>query len=156
VCRPANLNPFPTFQEFLGLDDFSYQKLLDSPDTTVANLNNDLPPLGFTYINIAPGSTYTFNNNDAMPPNGQYGLMYVTGNLRMNGGMRYKGVIFVDGDLDTAGTNYILGAVMVRGTSATDAGGTFTLLYSRRSAELGIQAGHPWRILSWVDTAMQN
>ena len=155
VCRPGSLDPFPTFQEFLGLDDFSYQKLLDSPDTLGADLSQTTPPLGFTYINN-PGATFHLANNFAAPPDGEYGLMYVRGNLDMKGNMRYKGVIFVDGDLDTAGTNYVLGAVLVRGITETDALGTFQLLYSRRAAELGIQAGHPWRILSWVEADMEN
>jgi len=151
VCRPTVLTPFPTLQEFLGLDDVAFQNLLDNADTTEADLNAGSPPLGFTYIN----GNHTFNNNDPMPGNNDFGLMYVTGNLRMNGGQRFKGLIFVDGDLDTTGNNVLLGAVMVRGITETDANGNFTLLYSTKAAELGIQAGHPWRILSWADTEMQ-
>jgi hypothetical protein len=49
-----------------------------------------------------------------------------------------------------------MGAIMVRGATDITAGtGNMTLLYSRKAAELGIQAGHPWRILSWEDTAIQ-
>ena len=33
-----SLTPFPTFQEFLGLDDISFQKLLDNADTTKTDL----------------------------------------------------------------------------------------------------------------------
>lgn len=152
VCRPAGLTPFPSFQEFLGLDDISFQKLLDNADTTKADLDANQPPLGFTYIN----GDYTFNNNDPMPPDGEYGLMYVSGDLRFNGNARYKGVIFIDGDLDTNGTNYFLGAIMVRGLTETDAFGNFTLLYSRQAAEWGIQTGNPWRVIAWADTELQN
>ncbi len=108
VCRPAQLTPFPTFQQFLGLDDDSFQNLLDNPDTTKADINAGRPPLGFTYIQ----GDFTFNNATASPG-------------------------------------------MVHGSTQITAGtGNMKLLYSRRAAELGIQASHPWRILSWEDTAM--
>lgn len=155
ICRPGSLNPFPDFQEFLGLDDVAFQKLLDSADTTLTDLNNGNPPLGFTYIDN-PGTTYTFNNSDDMPPDGEYGLMYVRGNLRFNGNARYKGVIFIDGDLDSSGTNYFLGAIMVQGITQTDTLGTFNLLYSKKAAEWGLQAGNPWRVIGWADTELQN
>ena len=151
VCRPPVLTPFPTFQEFLGLDDISFQNLLDNADVTKADLDAGQRPRGFTYIE----GNHTFNNSDPMPLNDQYILMYVSGNLRFNGNARIKGVLFIDGDLDTTGTNYFLGAIMVRGITETDAFGTFTLLYSKKAAELGLQAGKPWRVLSWTDTAMQ-
>lgn len=162
VCRPNVLTHgpdsfsgsqhFPFFQEFLGLDDASFQTMLDRADTTRADLDAGSPPLGFTYI----VGNYTFNNSTASPDTNDFGLMYVTGNLTINGGQVFKGLIYVNGSLSVSGNPTILGAIMVRGsTQITTTSGNMTLLYSRKAAELGVQAGHPWRVLSWVDTAMQ-
>ena len=162
VCRPTALTHsadsfsgsqhFPFFQEFLGLNDAAYQDLLDQADTTKADLDAGDPPLGFTYI----VGNYTFNNSTASPGTNDFGLMYVTGNLHISGSQIFKGVIFIDGTLTITGNPTVLGAILVRGTTEITAGtGNMTLLYSRKAAELGIQAGHPWRTLSWADTAMQ-
>jgi hypothetical protein len=152
VCRPSSIATFPTLQQFLGLDDISFQNLLDKADTTEADLNAGRPPLGFTYIQ----GDYTFNNTTASPGTDDFGLLYVTGNLRINGNQTFKGLIFIDGSLDISGNPTILGAVMVRGSTNITAGtGNMTLLYSREAAKLGIQAAHPWRILTWEDTAIQ-
>jgi len=162
VCRPAVLSHppdsysasqhFPFFQEFLGLDDASFQKMLDQADTTRKDLDNGKPPLGFTYIE----GDYTFNNNTARPGTNDFGMMYVTGSLTINGNQTYKGLIFIDGSLKITGRPVVLGAIMVRGATEVTAGlGNLTLLFSREAVRLGIQAGHPWRILSWTDTEMQ-
>jgi hypothetical protein len=152
VCRPAQLTPFPTLQEYLGLDTLSFQSLLDHADTTRADLNAGQPPLGFTYVQ----GNYTYNNSTASPGTNDFGLLYVTGDLTINGNQTFKGLIFVDGSLSVSGTPIILGAIMVRGsTNVTASTGNMTLLYSRKAADLGIQTAHPWRMLSWEDTAIQ-
>lgn len=149
VCRPTGLTPFPTFQQFLGLDDNAFQNLLEHPDTTSADLNAGKPPLGFTYIQ----GDFTFNNSTASPGTNDFGLLYVTGDLRINGNQTFKGLIFVDGGLKITGTPIILGAIMARGANnATSGTGNMTLLYSKKAVELGLQAGHPWRVLAWKDT----
>lgn len=152
VCRPLELATFPTFQELLGLDDIAFQKLLDQPDTTAADLSNGQPPLGFTYVQ----GDLTFNNSTASPGTDDFGLLYVTGNLRITGNTTFKGLIYVRGSLSVSGNPTILGAIMVKGSTAiTVATGNMTLLYSRKAAELGAQTAHAWRVLSWKDTAMQ-
>lgn len=152
VCRPSTIATFPTLQQYLGLDDISFQNLLDKPDTTRADLDAGRPPLGFTYIQ----GNFTFNASTASPGTNDFGLLYVTGNLTINGNQTFKGLIFIEGSLSVSGNPTILGAIMVRGSTDITAGtGNMTLLYSRKAAELGIQAGHPWRILTWEDTAIQ-
>jgi len=134
------------------MDDVAFHNLLDKPDTTKADLDAGKPPLGFTYIQ----GNYTFNNKTASPGTNNFGLLYVSGDLTINGNQTFKGLIFIDGNLSISGSPTILGAIMVRGkTTATVGTGNMTLLYSRKAAELGIQAAHPWRILSWEDSAIQ-
>jgi len=162
VCRPTVLthspdsfsstSHFPYFQEFLGLDDKSFQDLLSKPDTTKADLDAGRPPLGFTYIQ----GSYTFNASTASPGTNDFGLLYVTGDLTINGNQVFKGLVFIDGSLRVAGSPVILGAVMVRGSTQITVGtGNMKLIYSKKAAELGIQAAHPWGILTWEDTAIQ-
>src|SRR5262245_2311291 len=122
VCRPTELthsadsfaasSHFPFFQEFLGLDDASFQDLLDHPDTTKTDLNAGKPPLGFTYVQ----GDYTFNNSTASPGTYDFGLLYVTGGLTINGNQTFKGLVWIDGTLKVSGSPVILGAVMVRGS----------------------------------------
>ena len=134
------------------MDDAAFQNLLDKQDTTRADLDAGKPPLGFTYIQ----GNYIFNNNTASPGTNDFGLLYVTGTLTINGNQTFKGLIFIDGSLEVAGNPTVLGAIMVRGsTNITTGTGNMTLLYSRKAAEFGIQSAHPWRILSWEDTAIQ-
>lgn len=154
VCWPPQYNPkFPSLQEYLRLDDVSFHNLLDKPDTTRADLDAGRPPLGFTYIE----GNYTFNNSTASPDTNAFGLLYVTGDLRIDGNQTFKGLIFVEGSLTVTGSPVVLGAIMVRGASTITTTGTggMTLLYSKKAAELGLQTAHAWRILTWEDTAIQ-
>jgi len=154
---------FPYFQEFLGLDDASFQKLLDKPDscggaqaTCSRVIDSSTAPLGFTYIKMASLADEFNITNIASPGTNEFGLMYVNGSLRIASNFTFKGFIFIDGSLHVSGEPTILGTIMVRGATQITAGtGNLTLLYSRKAAELGIQAGHPWRILSWEDSAIQ-
>jgi len=173
ICRPQVLahgpdsfsssSHFPYFQEFLGLDDVSFQKLLDKPDSCGGAqascsrvIGSSTAPLGFTYIKMTSLSDYFHMTNVASPGTNDFGLIYVNGSLRIASNFTFKGFIFVDGSLDITGEPTILGAIMVRGATNLTAGtGNMTLLYSRKAAERGIQAGHPWRILSWEDSAIQ-
>lgn len=159
TCRPAALANLPSlqFQKYLGLDNTAFQDLLSNADTDKTALSANQPPLGFTYIN----GNYTLKSTTLSPGTSQFGLIYATENLDIQGNHTFKGLIFVDGNLtiQTGGSLTVLGAVMVRGNVTQTVGaptGTMTLLYSREAANRGIQTSHPWRILSWVDTAVQD
>ena len=45
---------------------------------------------------------------------------------------------------------------MARNTVANVGAGRMTIAYSREAAQRGLQAARPWRVLTWLDTAMQN
>lgn len=154
VCRPAVLAEFPTFQEFLGLDDAAFQNLLDDPDVTRSDLDSDTPPEGFTYIE----GNFTLTGSVQSPSTNDFTVVYVTGDLTINGNFAFKGLIFVDGDLKINGDPTVLGAIMVRGiTSLRDTVGTgnMRLLYSREAVYKALSNLPTWRILSWADTAVQ-
>jgi hypothetical protein len=151
VCRPARLATVPTMENYLGINEISYASLLANPDTTQAQLDLGQPPLGFTYVN----GNYTLASTTASPGDTQFGLMYVHGNLTVNGFHTFKGLIYVDGSVTIANGAHlaVLGAIVARSGYTHVGTGRTTLLYSRDSTLLGISHARPWRILSWVDEA---
>jgi hypothetical protein len=151
VCRPARMATIPTMEDYLGINEISFASLIANPDTTQAQLDLGQAPLGFTYV----GGHYTLGAATASPDTNQYGLMYVKGNLTVNGFHTFKGLIYVDGSVTiSAGAHLaVLGAVVAR-TGYTHVGtGRTTLLYSRDAALQGVSHARPWRILAWVDAA---
>ena len=138
-------------EDYLGINEISFASLIANPDTTQAQLDLGQAPLGFTYVN----GNYTLGAATASPGTSQYGLMYVKGNLMVNGFHTFKGLIYVDGSVTiSAGAPLaVLGAVVAR-TGYTHVGtGRTTLLYSRDAALQGVSHARPWRILAWVDAA---
>jgi hypothetical protein len=150
VCRPAVLATFPTFQTYIGFADAEFQELLDTADTTSATQT----PEGFTYLE----GNSTISAAVPSPDTDEFGLIYADSDLHISGTLTFKGLIFVNGNLQINGGAKltVLGAVMVRGTVTQVGDGSMTLLYSREAANRGIQAARPWRILSWADADVQN
>ena len=79
------------------------------------------------------------------------GLLYVDGNLTINGNFNFKGLIYVEGDLAINGTTWILGAIIVKGTAEIKiANGSCTILYSRDAIIQNISKhGGQFATLSW-------
>jgi hypothetical protein len=152
ACRPASLVAFPEFKGYLGIDAAHFQSLLAAPDTTAAMMNAGQPPLGFTYVN----GNYTLGAGTASPGTNQFGVMYVNGDLIVQGNHTFKGFIYVNGDLQIAAGAHltVLGAMMVRDTYTHVGTGRTTLLYSREAAIRGLMPTRPWRVLSWIDAAL--
>jgi len=99
---------------------------------------------------------YTLGAGTASPGTDQFGVMYVNGNLTVQGNHTFKGFIYVNGDMQiaTGAQLTVLGAMMVHGTYTHVGTGLTTLLYSREAAIRGLLPTRPWRVLSWVDTAL--
>lgn len=79
------------------------------------------------------------------------GMLYVDGDLTINGNFTYRGVIFVEGDLKINGTAWILGAAIAKGRTIIKlATGNCTMLYSADaiSQSLG-KFGSEFVPLSW-------
>lgn len=151
VCRPARLSTIPTFEDYLGIGEIGYASLLANPDTTAADLNTGHPPLGVTYVD----GNYMLGAGTPSPGTNQFGVMFVNGNLTVNGFHTYKGLLYVDGSItiDAGAHLAVLGAIIARGGYTHVGTGTTTFLYSREATLAGIAHARPWRVLAWVDAA---
>lgn len=110
-----------------------------------------------------PKGVYYFDNNgtsqDAL---GDYkynggtgeGMLYVDGDLAINGNFVFRGLVYIEGDLKINGTCWILGAVIVKGKSKIKiANGTCTVLFSEAAITQTIaKYGGQFVTLSWRET----
>jgi len=151
VCRPARLSTIPTLENYLGTNEIGFSAMLADPDTTAAQLNSGQPPLGVTYVD----GDFTLSAASPSPADNQFGLLYVRGNLTVNGFHTFKGLVYVEGGITVSvGAHLaVLGAVVARDGYTHVGTGRTTLLYSREAALAGISHARPWRVLSWVDAA---
>jgi Tfp pilus assembly protein PilX len=86
-------------------------------------------PLGLVYLdnNSTPGDqsgSFSFSGGDGE------GMLYVDGDLTLNGNFHYRGMIYVEGNLFINSWSWILGSVIVRGKSAMSWHSNGTILYS--------------------------
>jgi hypothetical protein len=133
----SSLNPFLTLAEVLGLSDAELNQLLASAhNTSMVN-----PLNGITYIT----GDATINANIV----GE-GLIYVTGDLSANGDFIYTGLVYVEGDVKFTGNPWILGAMVVRGTSDWSVtAGNASVIYSEEALRRAINRYLPMIRLSW-------
>ena len=133
----SGTNPFYSLAEALGVDQGVVDQLLASADHTSFN---DSPPLdGITYIQG--------NAQPPFPTRGS-GLLYVTGDLKINNSFSWRGLIYVEGDFKITGNPWILGAVMVRGGFG---GGNASILYSEDALRLSLELAFDYVVLSWKE-----
>lgn len=130
-------NPFYSLGEVLGLSDVDINNILSDPDNT-----SIVDPLnGITYIQ----GDGNINSNLT----GE-GLLYVTGDLHAAGSFIYKGLIFVEGDVHFTGTPWILGSMVVRGTSDFNfSSGNAAVLYSEEALKRALNNAMSCMVLSW-------
>ena len=133
----AATNPFYSLAEVLGMSNGEVADLLSNADnTSVTN-----PLNGITYINGDANVASNFVGE---------GLLYVTGDLKGAGSFRYKGLIYVEGDVKLTGTPWILGSVVVRGTSDFNfSAGNAAVLYSKDAITQALSGALPCIVLSW-------
>ena len=135
----AATNPFYTLAEVLGISDAELNGILANADNT--SITD--PLMGITYINgdadIASGLT------------GE-GLIYVTGDLKAAGSFTYTGLIYVEGDVMFSGMPWILGSMIVRGTSDFNfSSGSAAVLYSQEAISQALSSAMPVMMLSWKE-----
>ena len=80
------------------------------------------------------------------------GLIYVTGDLQGSGNFDYKGLIYVEGDVKLTGSPWILGSMIVRGTTDFNfSAGNAAILYSSEALMRALDSSMPVIMLSWQD-----
>jgi hypothetical protein len=133
----AATNPFYTLPEVLGLPDAEVAELLANADNTSV---------------ISPLNGITEITGDAMVMAGLIGegLFYITGDLKASGDFNYTGLIYVEGDVFMSGEPWILGSMIVRGTSDFNfSSGNAAILYSQAAIERALEDSMPTIVLSW-------
>ena len=130
-------NPFYSLAEVLGMSDSDAADMLAGADhTAVAAVMN-----GITYIQ---GDCQVMNNMSGR------GLMYITGDLQAAGFFEYTGLIYVEGDVHFTGDPWILGSMIVRGTSDFNfSSGSCAVLYSNDAITRNLEDLMPCIVLSW-------
>ncbi len=133
----AATNPWYTLAEVLGMVQDEVDEMLASPDqTSVTN-----PMDGISYIQ----GDCKINSNLVGS-----GLLYVTGDLSGTGSFIWRGLIYVEGDCKLTGTAWILGSMIVKGTSDFNfSAGNGTVLYSKDAITQYLSRAMPAIVLSW-------
>jgi hypothetical protein len=130
-------NPFYSLSEVLGLPDADVKQMLANADQT--SITDPLN--GITYIQ----GDAKINSNLV----GE-GLLYVTGDLHAAGSFIYRGLIYVEGDVHFTGTPWVLGSMIVRGTSDFNfSSGNAGVLYSKDAITQALAGAMPCMVLSW-------
>ncbi len=132
-------NPFYSLSETIGLPQEEVNRLLTRADHSKI----EDPLDGITFIN----GDAVINSNLT----GE-GLLYVTGDLHAAGNFVYKGLIYVEGDVHLTGSPWILGSMIVRGTSDFNfSAGNAAILYSSEALSRALDSVMPVVMLSWQD-----
>ncbi len=108
------------------------------------------PPKGIVYLD---------NNIQTQDQSGGWayqggdgeGMLYVDGDLTLNGNFSYRGLIYVEGDIAVNGSAWVLGGMVCRGKTVIKlANGNLTVLYSYASILENItKYGDQFINLSW-------
>ncbi len=132
-------NPFYSLSQTLGMDDAQVQRILaDADNRTIVN-----PLRGITYINGDANITSNLTGE---------GLLYITGDLHAAGEFIYKGLVYVEGDVRFTGSPWILGSMIVRGTTDFNfSSGNAAILYSSEALKRALDSAMPGLVLSWKD-----
>jgi len=148
----ANSAGWKALNELLGITPDQLQKMLDKADVTDkdASLSGKSlylkkPPEGITYIASPPADAKVrFPEN----MNG-WGLLYVKGDLDVDQLSTFKGLIYVEGEIEL-GDFWLLGA-MAAGKGNGEKTGGGEILYSQSSLDENVGNAMKYIILGWND-----
>jgi len=112
--------------------------------------------------NNPQGVYYLDNNSASQDASGSFkynggtgeGMLYVDGDLAINGNFVFRGLVYIEGDLSINGTCWILGTVIVKGKSKIKiANGDCTILYSEEAITQSVSKyGGQFVTLSWRES----
>ena len=109
--------------EAFAMSQADYWSWIGAPTTSPPNWN------GIRYYDNN-STTQDRSANLALHSVDGEGFLYVDGDLHINAGFHYKGILYVEGNLDINGQAWILGGIIVKGTTSILANGGMTILYS--------------------------
>ena len=108
------------------------------------------------------GVYYMDNNGSSQDASGDFkynggtgeGMLYVDGDLSINGNFSFKGLVYIEGDLKINGTCWILGSIICKGKSTIKiANGDCTVLFSEEAITQTItKYGGQFVTLSWRES----
>lgn len=144
----SSSNQFLTLAETLGLTQPEVDEILANADY---HSSYDADPLdGITYFIGDAVAGQKFNNCVGS------GLLYVTGDLDVAGNLSWKGLIYVEGDFRITGTPWVLGAIVVKGTSDyAFTGGDPAILFSSEAIDYYIRQHLKYVEVGWKELAQQ-
>ncbi len=155
-------NTWMTLADMLTLNQEEVDDILASANVTEADMHPssgklEAAPQGVIYIdNDDPGDKEV--DITAATPNYQdgWGLMYVTGDLKISAGnFQFKGLIYVEGDLNCTGSPLFIGCTAVKGASGgAFASGSPHIIYSYDALTEYANKGMKFVILSWKDKGL--
>ncbi|MFH1221395.1 MAG: pilus assembly PilX N-terminal domain-containing protein [Candidatus Eisenbacteria bacterium] len=142
-------NTFYTLAQTLGLTQEEVDNILAQANHHSGNEPGQLD--GITYIDHDATGAEKFNN-----VNGS-GLLYVNGDLDVaSGGMVWRGLVYVEGDFKITGKTWILGAVVVKGSTETAVNfgaGTPSILYSSEALDYYLRQPLGFVQIGWKETS---
>ena len=129
----------------LGLPQTDFWPWIGNPITSEPNPANGIFYLDNNTVKQDQSGNFTYNGGSGE------GLLYVDGDMNINGNFTYKGMIYVEGDLRLNGNAWILGGIMVKGKATVKiANGSAVVLYSSDAIQQAISKfGGDMRMLSW-------
>ncbi len=141
----SSSNSFYESWEYLGLSENQWNDMKADPDYTSANDATNMD--GIVVVNGDATSGEKFNGNVGT------GLIYVDGDMDISGNFEWRGLIYVEGNCNIVGTAWILGAMIVRGTTTNNAfgAGNSTILYSRDAITTYVGGAMDYQKLAWVE-----
>jgi Tfp pilus assembly protein PilX len=145
---PAQAGFYAGPWQALGMTQAEYYSWVGSPlGAGPAN------PKGIYYLDNN-GVTQDQSGSFAYADGNGEGLLYVDGDLTINGNFNFRGLIYVEGDLKINGTCWILGGIIARGkTEVKIANGTCTILYSADAISQNISKyGGQFVTLAWRES----
>ena len=138
----------------LGVDQDTFDAILSKANVTEADMDGngklDAPPKGLIYIDNANGDTLVINESIE-----GWGSMYITGDADFQR-LEFKGLIYVEGDVTVREKFWLLGSMIIKGTTTTnfvdDVLFRGTFLYSEAAIDYYVtEAVRYHRILSWKE-----
>ncbi len=113
--------------DMLNMTQTEFASFIGAPVAATSNIN------GLVYIDndlIMGNQSATGGSGAAFHNTQGEGMLYVDGDLTLNAGFIYTGLVYIEGNLVLNGSSWILGGLVVRGTTKVNLTGGCTVLYS--------------------------